>query len=176
MSLRMIVILLLLLLPSALGFGQTGDIPQEYQLKAKYVLNIPLFTEMPPQSIRNNSYTICLIGATPLESALGSAQGKLIRNRPLKVLRVDDISQVESCQMLFIASSERHRLQVLLPEAHRRGILTISDMRNFARLGGMISLLIVDNRITFDVNRSVASKASISFSSNLLKLAHDIIN
>jgi hypothetical protein len=176
MSLSVIVILLLLLLPSAPGFGQTDETPQEYQLKAKYVLNIPLFTEMPPQSKHNNSYTICLIGATPLESVLGSSQGKLIRNRTLKVLRVDDISQVESCQMLFIASSERHRLQVLLPEAHRRGILTISDMRNFARLGGMISLLIVDNRITFDVNRSAASKASISFSSNLLKLAHDIIN
>ena len=78
--------------------------------------------------------------------------------------------------MLFIASSERHRLQTLLPEAHRRGILTISDMRDFARLGGMISLLVVDNRIIFDLNLSTANKASISFSSHLLKLARDIIN
>ena len=88
----------------------------------------------------------------------------------------EKLNQADSCQMLFIASSERNRLQPLLAEAHRRGILTISDMRDFARLGGMISLLTIDNRITFDLNLAAASKASISFSTHLLKLAHDIIN
>ena len=176
MLLRWLVILLLGILPSALCFGQVGDIPQEYLVKAKYLLNIPLFTEMPAQAKNNASYTICLIGDTPLESILASSRGTLIKNRPLVVRKVDDLSQVGDCQMLFIASSERHRLQALLPEAHRRSILTISDMRDFVRLGGMINLLKVDNRVTFDLNRSVASKASISFSPHLLKLAHDIIN
>ena len=82
---------------------------------------------------------------------------------------------MDSCQMLFIASSERHRLQTLLPEAQRRGILTISDMRDFTRLGGMISLQTINNRVTFDLNLSAAGKASISFSTHLLKLARDII-
>jgi hypothetical protein len=77
--------------------------------------------------------------------------------------------------MLFIASSERYRLQTLLSEAHRQGIMTIGDMRDFARLGGIIGLLTIDNRIAFDLNLSAAGKASISFSSHLLKLARDII-
>jgi hypothetical protein len=173
---RLIVILLLLILPSALSFGQEDDVPQEYLVKAKYLLNIPLYTEMPAQMKNGGTYTICLIGDTPLENILMSSKGRLIKNRPLVVRRVDDISQVDSCQMLFIASSERHRIQGLLSEANRRSVLTISDMRDFARLGGMINLLTVDNRITFDLNRSAASKASISFSSHLLKLARDIIN
>jgi len=176
MLIRLLCILLLSILPSSLSFGQSGDVPQEYLVKAKYLLNIPLFTEMPSQANIGTSYTICLIGDTPLEKVLGSSKGKLIKNRPLTIRKVVDLGQVDSCQMLFIASSERHRLQTLLPEAHRRGILTISDMRNFARLGGMINLLTIDNRVTFDLNLSVASKASISFSSHLLKLAHDIIN
>jgi hypothetical protein len=92
------------------------------------------------------------------------------------IRRVLEPAQMEGCQMLFISSSERHRLQVLLPEAHRRGILTVSDMRDFARLGGIFSLLTIDNRIVFDLNLSSADKASLAFSSHLLKLAHDIIN
>jgi hypothetical protein len=167
---------LLSVLPSALCFGQVDDTPQEYLVKAKYMLNIPLFTEMPSQQKKGSTYTICMIGDTPLESVLGAFQGKLIKNRPLTILRVEDLSQAGSCQMLFVASSERHRLQKLLPEAHRRGILTVSDMRDFARLGGMVSLITIDNRVTFDINRSTASKSSITFSSHLLKLAHDIIN
>lgn len=173
---RMLNILLLIVLSSTPSYGQGDDIPQEYLVKAKYLLNIPLFTEMPSQAKKRSSYTICLIGDTPLQSVLESSKGKPIKNRPLMIRRVEGISHVDDCQMLFIASSERHRLQTLLPEAHRRGILTISDMRDFARLGGMISLLIVDNRVTFDLNLSAAGNASISFSSHLLKLARDIIN
>jgi len=78
--------------------------------------------------------------------------------------------------MLFIASSERRRLQTLLPEANSRGIVTVSDMRDFARMGGMINLLIVDGRIAFDLNRSAAGIAAITFSTHLLKLARDVIN
>ena len=131
---------------------------------------------MSAQTNTRKSYTICLIGNTPLESVLESSSGKLIKNRPLAVLKVANLSQMGTCQMLFIASSERHRLQTLLPETHSRGIVTISDMRDFTRLGGMINLLIVDGRIVFDLNRSAANSASISFSTHLLKLARDVIN
>lgn len=173
---RALAILLLIVLTSSLSFGEGDNVPQEYLVKARYLLNIPLFTEMPPQAKKGSSYTICLIGATPLESILVSSKGNLVRNRPLAILRVEELAQVDSCQMLFIASSERYRLQALLSEAHRRGILTVSDMRDFTRLGGMVSLLTVNNRVTFGLNRSAAGMASISFSSQLLKLAHDIIN
>jgi hypothetical protein len=176
MSMRILSILLLLTLSSSLSFGQEDEIPQEYLVKAKYLLNIPLYAEGPGQIKNGGPYTICLIGDTPLENVLMPSRGKMIKSRPLAVRRIDELSQVDNCQMLFIASSERHRVQSLLSEANRRGILTISDMRDFARLGGMISLLTVDNRVTFDLNRAAANKASISFSSHLLKLARDIIN
>lgn len=175
---RLIAILLLFfsMLSPPPSFGQGNDVPQEFLVKAKYLLNIPLFTEMPSQAKNGASYTICLIGNTPLEIALAPSKGKLIKNRTLVIRRVENLSQVGSCQMLFIASSERNHLQTLLTEAHRREILTISDMRDFARLGGMISLQTVENRVTFDLNLAAASKASISFSSHMLKLARDIIN
>jgi len=175
MPLRLLTILLMTTLMAALASGQDTDIPQEYQLKARYVLNMPVLSELPPQNNTASSYTICLIGDTPLKKVLAASQGKLVKNRPLAIRSVEDINRIDACQMLFIASSERYRLQPLLAEADRRGVLTISDMRGFVRQGGLIGLLIVDNRLTFDINQVAASKASISFSSQLLKLAHDII-
>jgi hypothetical protein len=172
----MLVILVLSVLASGPSFGQEGEVPQEYLVKAKYLLNIPLFTEIPPQAKNSTSYTICLIGDTSLENVLGSFKGKQIKNLPLMVRRIEEISQAGSCQMLFIASSERHRLQMILPEAHRRNILTVSDMRDFTRLGGILNLLTINNRVTFDLNLAAADKASISFSTHLLKLARDVIN
>jgi hypothetical protein len=173
---RVPVILLLILFCSALSNGEENNMPQEYQIKARYLLNMPLFAEIPAHANMGETYNICFIGDTPLERILKSSESKLIKNRPLSVKGVEDIDQMDSCQMLFIGSSERHRLQSLLSRANLLGILTISDMRDFAHFGGMISLLTVDNRVTFDLNRSIAIKAKIFFSSHLLKLARDVIN
>jgi hypothetical protein len=175
MLMRFFIIVLVSILTPSLSFGQAGDVPQEYLIKARYLLNMPLFSEIPTQAHKEKSYTICLIGDTPLGIVLEPSRGKLIKGRPLTIRKVDDLGQIDNCQMLFIASSERHRLQLLLPEAHRRGILTVSDMRDFARLGGIVSLQTIDSRILFDLNLFSAGKASISFSSHLLKLARDII-
>jgi len=175
MSLRWFVILLLGMLPSPATLGQAGEVPQEYLVKTKYLISIPLYTDLPPQAMRGDAYTICLAGDTPLENVLRPYAGKLILNRPLAIKAVEETGQLERCQMLFIASSERNHLQTLLQDAQRHGVLTISDMRNFTRLGGMISLQTVENRVTFDMNLPAAKKASISFSSQLLKLARDII-
>ena len=170
---RWIALLTLLLLPTSFSYGQEEEIPHEYLVKSKYLLNIPLFIES--TSKVGGTYTICLVGDTPLKSILASSKGIMIRKLPLAVRTVEEMSQLESCQMLFIASSERYRLQILLSEAHRQGILTIGDMRDFARSGGVIGLLTIDNRVSFDLNLSSAGKASISFSSHVLKLARDII-
>ena len=175
MLLRWLVILLLSTLPSLPCVGHAAEVPKEYLIKAKYLVNVPLYSELPPQALKGDSYNICLIGETPLANLLEPSRGKLIQNRPLAIRTVEDINQLNRCQVLFIASSERYRLQTLLPEAQRRGILTISDMRNFTHLGGMVNLQTVDSRIIFDMNLSAANKASISFSSHLLKLARDVI-
>jgi hypothetical protein len=175
MGTRLLALLLLWSLTAVPCFVQADETPQEYVIKARYLLNIPLFTENAFPDNGAKPYTICLIGDTPLAGVLEPFGGRMIKKRPLTIRKVDNLSQADGCQMLFIASTERHRVQPLLAEAHRQGILTISDMRDFARLGGIISLLVVDNRIAFDLNRSAAGKASISFSTHLLKLARDII-
>ncbi len=166
--------MLTLLVTASFSSGQEAVIPHEYLVKSKYLLNMPLFTEINTKA-SGTCYAICLVGNTPLASILASSKGIVIKNLPLAVRKVEELDQVWSCQMLYIASSERYRLQTLLSEAHRQGIITISDMRDFARSGGMIGLLTIDNRVAFDLNLSAAGKASISFSSHVLKLAHDII-
>ena len=173
---RMFAILLLVILSADFTFGEGDNVPQEYQIKAKYVLNIPLFTVMPSQKKSDRYYTICLIGDTPLGSILLSSEGKQIKNLPLAIRKVADSGQLDSCQVLFIATSERYRLQQLLPVAHQLGIMTISDMRDFTRMGGIVSLVSGNNRITYDLNLVAARSAGISFSTQILKLANDVIN
>ena len=172
MTVRFFIIALLSFLSLSLSLGT--DVPREYRVKANYVLNLPLFVELPDKELNCPSFSICLIGETPLSAVLDSSKGKQIKKRPLVIRSLPDIDQLECCQVLFVSSSERYRLQPLLLKAGRHGVLTISDMHDFVRQGGMIGLVTVNNRIGFELNLSAANWASISFDTQLLGMAHDV--
>jgi hypothetical protein len=52
-------------------------------------------------------------------------------------------------------------------------ILTVSEGEtdDFIKAGGMINLVIVDNKIRFQINDNAAKKAGLTISSKLLSLA-----
>jgi hypothetical protein len=171
---KMVIVALLLVFPvTALAADEQ---PLEYRVKANYLLTLPLFVELPLQPASCPAFTLCMIGDTPLADLLEASKGKRIKGRPLAVARIQEPDRMSCCQVLFIASSEQYRLQKLLTIANRRGILTISDMRCFTRQGGMINLVQVNNKITFDLNQAAARSASISFGTQLLRLANDVSN
>ena len=152
-----------------------AETPQEYKVKAGYLVNLPLFSDWAlPSQTGCELFAICIIGETPLYDAFSEVKSRKIKNRSITIRKINDSNEMNCCQVLFIAASERYRLQKLLAEAHHRGIMTVSDMRDFTKAGGMVALTPVQNRIGFDLNLAAARSASISFSSHLLKLANDV--
>jgi hypothetical protein len=53
-------------------------------------------------------------------------------------------------------------------------ILTVSELPEFAELGGMVSLREVDNKLRFDLNLGAARRAGIALAVDVLQLA-DVI-
>ena len=177
MQQRPFFITMLLILWIIVIYGVScAETPQEFKVKASYLLNMPRFADWPASTSGNQSFKICTIGETPLFDLLVSMKDLRIKNHPVLVLSINEIAQANECQVLFIAASERYRLQRLLPEAHKLKIMTISDMRDFSKLGGIIALVSVNNRITYDLNLVTARSAGITFNSQILKLANDVIN
>lgn len=59
----------------------------------------------------------------------------------------------------------------MLNSVSGRKVLTVGEFEGFAKRGGMINFIIVDNRIAFEINIDAARRAGLSISSQLLKLA-----
>jgi hypothetical protein len=53
-------------------------------------------------------------------------------------------------------------------------VLTVSDLPQFSRRGGMIQFILDGNRVRFEVNLTPAERAGLTLSSELLKLAAKI--
>ncbi len=147
---------------------------REYLLKAAFLYNLANFTTWPTEAFSGpqKPLRLCILGEDPFGVALESIEGKSIKQRPLVVIRIAQVSDAEACQILFISTSEEERLRAILHYLHERPILTVADIPNFARVGGIIGLKTVEDRIRFNINVDAANAADLKLSSKLLRLGN----
>lgn len=144
--------------------------PLEYQVKAAFLYNFARFIEWPVDTYADR-FSICVLGEDPFGAALQRLAEKQIRGVQIQVRRLSSIDGADSCQVLFIASSERHALVEVLAHVAGKPVLTVSDIKGFARVGGIVEFYLDRKRIRFAVNPRAAHRAGLSVSSKLLSLA-----
>ncbi len=159
-------------------YDQLAQVPAmpEYLVKSAMLYHFARFTKWPEQTFQDSDepFRFCVIGKDPFGPDLDALVRETIRNRDIVTTRLRKIHHAKNCQLLFIAQSERKHLQNILDQLAGRPILTIADMENFAKEGGIIELKLVDNKIRFEINLGVAKEVDISFRSELLLLADTI--
>lgn len=145
----------------------------EYQVKAAFIYNFAKFVEWPPRAFVSGSDPIrfCVFGDSSFDSDLQQLLGgKMVGTRPVQVQRVT-LSQLKGCHLLFVAAAEGSRTEQVLEATHGLNILTVGDFPGFVDQGGVISLIVDQNRIRFEVNLKAAQDAGLKLSSKLLGLA-----
>jgi hypothetical protein len=149
--------------------------PQEYEVKAAYLYNFGRFVEWPASGNTSDTFAICVLGQDPFGSYLDAVvAGEAINNRKLIARRIATARDAISCQILFISDSESAHVKEILAALEKTTVLTVSDVRNFTVVGGMIQFLVVDNRVRFSVNLAACEKAGLTLSSQLLKVAMEV--
>jgi len=148
--------------------------PREYLIKAAFLYNFAKFTHWPDSSFSDaeTPLDICVFGEDPFGGALDAIAGKTIRGRTVAVRRVASVEAGAACHLLFISDSELPRLKAILETLTGRPVLTIADMPDFARAGGIISLKTNEqDKLRFEINAGIAKRAGLRISSKLLSLA-----
>jgi len=148
--------------------------PSEYQVKAAFLYNFAKFVEWPAEAFADTSAPIILgvLGQDPFGVVLEQTiQGKTVRGRTLVIRRFERIQDVEVCHVLFVSSSEEKHLARILEGLKGSGVLTVSEMEQFARNGGIIQFIMQENKVRFEINVDAAERAGLKISSKLLKLS-----
>jgi hypothetical protein len=140
------------------------------QLKAGYLLNFAKFVEW-PASVPADLLTVCFVGGKGVRDALASGiDTKMAGERHLAVRAISESESPAGCNVLYLDAA-------LMPDgAHEPNtagspILTVSDAKAFAHIGGMIELFSDANHLRFNINVASAQKAGLHISSSLLQLA-----
>ena len=157
--------------------------PTSDDVEAAYLYNFGKFVTWPSSARtdtqagkQSTALNICVLGQDPFGPVLDQlvTNGK-INDRPLAVLRLSNTDQVSDCSILFISRSEASHLESDLSSLAQFPALTVSDIPGFVEQGGIIQFVLQQNRVRFEVNLAAAHKCGLVLSSQLLKLAIDVI-
>ncbi len=149
----------------------------EYQVKAAYLANFGRFVEWPGSATaaKSESFNICVLGRDPFGADLDAAlAGETIGGAHMLAKRISRPQDAVDCRILFISSSEVSQWKEISAALKALSVLTVSDMPEFARRGGIIQFLLDGNRVRFDINLAATERAGLNLSSELLKLAVNV--
>jgi hypothetical protein len=147
--------------------------PSEYEVKAAFLYNFAKFVEWPKNKPRSGEpIFIGILGDDPFgEDMEKTVQGKSVNGHPIVIRRYKGDKPPEYCQILFISSSERRRVDRLLEMLKGSVTLTVSEMDQFCERGGMINFRIESSKVRFEVNHRAAESEGLKISSKLLSVA-----
>lgn len=166
----------LLLFPFAL-MAAVPSVLREYQIKALFLFNFAQFIEWPAAmfSTAEAPLTIGVLGEDPFGADLDEiVRSEKIAGHTLTIRRYRRIEDIDRCHILFISRSENARLEQIFLRLAGRATLTVGDIENFCKRGGMIRFVTENKKIRLRINLQAAQRAGLTISSKLLRPAEII--
>ena len=167
------------LTPAPAVGAQQIDESKAIKVKAAYLYNFAKFIQWPGSAFgkKETPLVIGVLDDEPFARSLDTTvRGKSIANRAVKIRRLSlakkgDRTKLSVCHVLYVGQSVRHRISEILAVLKEQPVLVVSDIRDFARLGGMIGFVLEQGRIVFEINRDALKRGKLKASAKLLKLA-----
>jgi hypothetical protein len=158
------------------GAGTQGV--TEPALKAAYLYNFAKFTNWPQEALPATAmFRACVVGDDPLSDALvRTLKGRQLGGREMNVLRMEVDGAVRSCHLLYVSGITKPEASAVLSAARGTAVLTISDMDDFIKLGGITHMFVAQGTIHFEFNLDLARRSKLQLSSQLLRLAARVYN
>ena len=154
---------------TASGQGVEARQASEYDVKAAFLLNFAKFVEWPASS--TSPFTICIVGDDPFGAVLDQlVEGETVQGRRIVVSRVSRVA--DSCMVVFAGSSQRDLARIVSNAGP--GVLTVGEGERFLREGGMITFIVENRRVRFDINHKAVAAGGLHVSSKLLSVARTV--
>lgn len=144
----------------------------EESIKAAYLERFAMFIEWPNPI---EQYNVCVYNddafVTTLERAYASRN---FNNRPLNILSLAagaSSQDLSACTILYYRGSKPAQNSAQLSKFQKNSVLVVSDDKDDAKKGGMISFYLEKNAYRFVINQRNLTNAKLNASYKLLNFA-----
>lgn len=161
-----------------LGAGRSAnaqtDNNTEYRVKLGFLYNFAEFVQWPSDAFRSPRapFVICVAGRDPFDPAIEEElRSRTIGGHPVDIKTLDPTGDPKFCHMIFVRAGDKWAAADTLASLRGSSTLTVGETRGFVDLGGIITLVIEDKRLRFEINLEAARQTRLTLSSKLLALA-----
>ena len=151
----------------------------QYQVKAVFFFNLAKFISWPTpfEDTQSDYFSIGIFGHSRFDDYLEQDVGdETIYGRPVRIKHYASLAEIQEqpCRLLFIASDQIPIWPQIREIALHHRILTVGDVDDFCRRGGIVNLRASARKILIEINMQEAIGSGIGVSSKLLKLGRII--
>lgn len=166
----------LLVCSAASPFPDQKDM-REAQVKAVFIYNFTQFIDWPSWVFENEDdpLVITILGDKMLADLLSKAvKTESKDNHSITVKLINHMDELPPCQILYISTTKQKELPESGAGVFKEGLLTVSNIPNFALQGGIVGFYLEENKLRIQINLDRAKSYGLTISSKLLKVA-DVI-
>lgn len=141
----------------------------EHELKMGWLFNIFKSTDWPPgANTPNTPLKLGILGEDPFgDELLNGLRRQKVKDRPIAIQRYASVQEARACHALFISASEKDNLQAILDQLKDTSVLTVGEVDDFTRLGGIISLT-VRAKQKFEYSKRAYERSKLKIDSRIL--------
>ena len=167
-----------ILIVMALALAFTGRCAaqqaSEYDIKAVYLYNFLLFITLPPSEAAE--LVIGIVGDDPFGKAFREVEDTAVKGTAKRLLIKHFGSyraqgNLGGCDILYISRSEKGNFEEITAAVKNKPMLTVADSPGFLARGGMINLVIINDKVRWEINRTRIEAAGLKLTSQLLQSA-----
>ena len=115
---------------------------------------------------------IGVLGADALAGELRAiVANRRVGKRLIEVRRVSEHDALAGDQILFVGRGAARRVRDLAHAAEPRSVLLVTDFEGALDAGSVINLIVVEDRVRFEVSLEAAERSGLSLSSRMLAVA-----
>jgi len=146
----------------------------EDDIKAAFLFNFTKFVEW-PASDPTQPFRICTVAEPSFGLAVErTVTGETAGGRPIEHHAPQTPDAARPCHILFVGRLENDRIERWLAAVRGAPMLVVGESRGAWDRGAHINFVLEENRVKFDVNPEAASRAGLTVSSKLLRVARKI--
>jgi hypothetical protein len=155
--------------------ARSAEVYQEAAVKAAFLYRFTGYVGWPEGSIPGDRFTIAVIGSKSASEELQRlVAGRRIKDRLAQIRLVRSVGQALDAQMIFLGSDYGGDLKSAVTTIAGRPILIVTDDQHGLDNGAMLSFVMIDRRVRFDVSLPAAQQANLKISSELLGVAASV--
>jgi TonB family protein len=148
----------------------------EYQVKAAYLYNFAKMAQWPPGKLAGLESALIIGvygGDDEFPNVLrATLAGKAVNGHAVEIRRLRSLEELRFCHLVFVRSSDRNT-RTAIAALEKSGILLVGEDKEFLRQGGMITLIMSDGKISYEVNDDALQRAGIRYGTGVASLAQN---